>query len=35
MGTTRIYEIKIINNWKKDIMKNIQTAKNQRWHMEN
>ena len=35
MGTKRIYEMKIINNWKKDIKKNIQTYKGQRWHVEN
>ena len=32
MGTKRIYEMKIINNWKEDIKKNLQTYKGQRWH---
>ena len=35
MSTKRIYEAKIINNWQKHIKKNIQTDKEQRWHMEN
>jgi len=34
MGTKRIYETKI-NNWKKDIKKNIWTYKGQRCYMEN
>jgi len=35
MGAKRIYEMKIINNWKEDIKKNIWTYKGQRWHMGN
>jgi hypothetical protein len=35
LGTVRIYEAKIINNWRKYIKKNIQTEKWQRCHVEN
>jgi hypothetical protein len=32
VSTRRIFEKKIINNWKKDIKKNIRNYKGQRWY---